>query len=115
MKLFRRSTSIHPTELDQALASGATIIDVRSDEEWQAGHLPTARHIPLDELPSRLDEIRPDQLAVLVCRSGSRSAMATAALARRGLEVANLTGGLAACSRHGIALVRDDGAPGGVA
>lgn len=115
MKLFRRTPSIRPADLRDALDRGATVIDVRTSQEWAAGHLPQSRHIPLEELAGRLDELRPDVPAVIVCRSGNRSAVAAAALARRGFEVANLVGGLTACSRDGIALVRDDGRPGHVA
>lgn len=115
MKLFRKKPSIRPAELEAALAEGATLIDVRTRLEWEAGHLPGAHHIPIEQLSGRLDEIRRDAPAVIVCRSGNRSAMATAALARRGYEVTNLAGGLAACGRQGIALVRDDGRPGHVA
>jgi rhodanese-related sulfurtransferase len=39
----------------------AVILDVREDYEWVAGHAEDAIHIPLDQLPSRLDELDPDQ------------------------------------------------------
>lgn len=115
MKLFRRTPSIRPADLQSALDRGAAVIDVRTDQEWAAGHLPQARHIPLDELSRRLDELQKDVLMVVVCRSGNRSALAAAALARRGYEVANLVGGVTACSRDGVRLVGNDGRPGHVA
>src|SRR5262245_23566318 len=49
------------------------LVDVREDAEWAAGHLPGALHIPLGELPQRLDEIAPESHPVFMCRSGGRS------------------------------------------
>jgi len=73
------------------------LIDVREDAEWAAGHLPGALHIPLGELPQRLDEIASQADPVFMCRSGGRS-MAACQLALRAhiRSPANLEGGLLA-------------------
>jgi len=55
---------------------GAFILDVRTQEEWDAGHIPGATLIPLDELPNRLGEVPENIEVVVVCRSGNRSATA---------------------------------------
>ena len=55
---------------------GAFILDVRTQEEWDAGHIPGATLIPLDELPNRLGEVPENIEVVVVCRSGNRSASA---------------------------------------
>jgi len=55
---------------------GAFILDVRTQEEWDAGHIPGATLIPLDELPNRLGEVPENIEVVVVCRSGHRSATA---------------------------------------
>lgn len=117
MGLFRRSgsASIAPDALSDALASGAALIDVRTAGEWRVGHLPAAKHIPLDDLGRRLSEIDPSRLTVVVCRSGNRSGSAVRALQERGYKVANLVGGMAALRRAGSSIVRDDGSPGSVA
>ncbi len=52
------------------------IIDVRSQSEWDEGHLKNAIHIPLAELPLRLDEIEPNRQTAFICAKGLRAAMA---------------------------------------
>ena len=96
----------------RALAGEVLLLDVREDEEWAAGRAPEAVHVALSRLdPSTI----PDELPVVaVCRVGSRSAMAAQALAARGLEVANLAGGMKAWAAAGLPVVRDADAPGEV-
>jgi len=80
------------------LTDGSTVpvVDVRGRTEWEAGHVPDARHIPLGELPDRWQEI-PDGEVVVHCQSGVRSAIATSYLRRVGKRgVVNLIGGYAA-------------------
>lgn len=75
----------------------ATLVDVRELDEWDEGHIPGARHIPLGELPNRLCELPSDTDLILVCRSGGRSAAATELLLRNGYSRArNLAGGMLA-------------------
>ena len=90
----------------------ATILDVREQDEWDAGHAPGAVHIPLGDLPSRLGELPEDSdtLAV-VCRSGGRSSRAVAWLSQQGFDVANLDGGMRAWHGAGKPLVADSDAP----
>lgn len=71
-----------------------SIIDVREKEEVGAGMIPGAKHIRLSEIPDRLHEIERDKAHIIVCRSGSRSANATAYLEKQGYEVSNMTGGM---------------------
>jgi rhodanese-related sulfurtransferase len=89
----------------------AVLLDVREQDEWDAGHAPGALHIPLGELPSRLDEL-PDidagTLAV-ACRGGGRSSRAVAWLSQQGFDVANLDGGMKAWQGAGKQLVADSG------
>ncbi len=89
------------------LPDDAVILDVREQDEWDAGHAPGAVHIPLGELPSRLDELPDTDAATLavVCRHGGRSARAAAWLAQQGFDVANLDGGMAAWHSAGKELV----------
>jgi len=88
------------------------LIDVRSKNEYGAGHIPRARNIPLDAIARELDDIRkqlPDDRAlVLVCASGNRSAVAATALARAGFSpVYNISGGMAAWKSAGLALQQE--------
>ena len=71
------------------------LIDVREESEWAAGHLPEAKHIPLQQVPARLAEIPKDAEVVMVCRSGGRSGRAQQFLMSNGYKrVKNLTGGM---------------------
>jgi rhodanese-related sulfurtransferase len=95
------------------LADDAVILDVREQDEWDAGHAPSALHIPLGDLPSRLGEL-PDTDAgtlAITCRGGGRSSRAVAWLTQQGFDVANLEGGMKAWHGAGKQLVADDGDP----
>jgi rhodanese-related sulfurtransferase len=91
-----------------------TIIDVREDGEWRAGHIDGSVHIPLYDLPSRLGEM-PDGQLLVVCKVGARSAQAVAYLAQQGHDAVNLDGGLLDWDAAGRPLVSDAGAPAYVA
>lgn len=72
------------------VASGATLLDVRSAEEWGDGHLDGAVNIPVAELPARVGELPRDRPVVVYCRSGNRSKQAVAQLVGAGLEAVDL-------------------------
>jgi adenylyltransferase/sulfurtransferase len=95
-------TAITSRELSERLQRGdaLVLIDVREPYEWEAGHLPQAQHIPLGQIPKRLDEIPRDAEIVMICRSGGRSANAQHFLLESGYgRVHNLTGGMTGWSR----------------
>ncbi|HXQ76357.1 MAG TPA: rhodanese-like domain-containing protein [Acidimicrobiales bacterium] len=98
-----------------ALAGGASLLDVREPGEWEAGHAPGARHVPLGQLPDRMGELERTGLIVVVCRSGGRSALATEWLGAAGFDAANLVGGMQEWAHAGLAVETDDGGPGRVA
>jgi rhodanese-related sulfurtransferase len=95
-------------EARDALSAGASAVDVRERDEWEAGHLAGATWIPLGELGSRLGEL-PDGPLVIVCRSGSRSAMVADALLGMGRDARNLAGGLKLWTAAGLPLEPADG------
>ncbi len=66
--------------------SGEVVVDVRLAGEWRDGHLAGARHIPLHELPDRLDDIPPGRVWVH-CAAGYRATVAGSLLDRAGREV----------------------------
>ena len=92
--------SVAAAELGGAAAGARTVLDVRTRSEWQEGHIPGARHIPLAELTSRLEELRDSGPIAVHCQSGSRSAVAASVLEAAGFEnVSNVAGGYAAWAR----------------
>ena len=95
------------------VADHAVLLDVREQDEWDAGHAPGAVHIPLGDLPSRLHEL-PDTDAVtlaVACRGGGRSSRAVAWLSQQGFDVANLDGGMKAWAAVGKPLDADTSSP----
>ena len=62
------------------------MVDVRLGREWREGHLATARHIPLHELPDRLEDVPPGRVWVH-CAAGYRAAVAGSLLARGARDV----------------------------
>jgi len=79
------------------LADDAVILDVRRQDEWDAGHAPTAVHIPFEELQDRLGELpATDGALPVVCRGGGRSSRATKWLNDNGHQAVNVAGGMQA-------------------
>ena len=105
-----QKTDITPTELSQRIASGEEIvlIDVREPHEWNAGHIESATHIPMSQVPQRLAEIPKDKEVVMICRSGGRSAHVQQHLlgAQGYTRVLNLTGGMQRWAREVDSSVR---------
>ncbi len=74
-----------------------TILDVRQPKEYEQGHIPGAKLIPLSELTERLDEIDPKKTTVIYCAIGGRSRVASQILVGNGFkDVYNLSGGIKA-------------------
>jgi rhodanese-related sulfurtransferase len=96
--------------LPDPLPDGLVVLDVREDDEWDAGHVADAVHIPLMELGERFTEL-PGRQALVVCRSGHRSAQATAYLVDQGLDAVNLAGGMVDWAAAGRPLVSETRRP----
>jgi hydroxyacylglutathione hydrolase len=76
------------TELAAAQDDGeVTVLDVRRGDEWDAGHLDGALHIPLDELEERVDEVPADGPVWVHCESGFRASIAASIVDRAGRDV----------------------------
>ena len=89
---------------------GLALLDVREPDEWAAGHAPEAVHIPLGDLPARIDELAnfPDDRPVyVVCRTGGRSGRAAAWLNASGWDAVNVAGGMKSWHTEGRELVAD--------
>ena len=92
-----RIDEVDPAAAREQLTNGAVAIDVREPEEWAAGHIPGAKHVPKSYLESRIEGTVPDrsQHLILYCASGNRSAWAARTLIEDlGYEsVESMTGG----------------------
>jgi sulfur-carrier protein adenylyltransferase/sulfurtransferase len=77
-----RIDEVDPAAVHEQMNNGATIVDVRETEEFAAGHIPGARHVPRGYLESRIEGAVPDrsQHVILYCASGNRSAYAARTL-----------------------------------
>ena len=87
------------------------LLDVREDDEWQAGHAPSAVHLPMSEIIGRLDEVPSDVDVAVICRTGARSAQVAQYLSRLGRRAANVEGGMVAWSRAGLPMESATGVP----
>jgi rhodanese-related sulfurtransferase len=88
---------IEPVELKRRLIRGDRIdlLDVREPEEVACARFPGARHLPMADVPSHVDELDADAEWVIICHHGIRSAQVAMYLARMGFgQVTNLIGGI---------------------
>lgn len=88
---------------------GAKVLDVREDYEWEAGHAAGATHIPMNEVPERLDDLDPDDDTYVICRTGGRSAQVAAFLTANGYTAFNVAGGSGAWLEAGLPLASENG------
>jgi rhodanese-related sulfurtransferase len=87
---------ISVAELEQLIAAGSMVIDVREADEFIAGHVPTAISIPLSTVQNRIDEFRHEGTVYVICQSGGRSMRACQYLADFDIDnLVNIAGGTA--------------------
>lgn len=100
-KIFYRSIMSNDISYDVAKKilreENGILVDVRSKQEYEEGHLPTAIHVSLYDIKKKIESVVPDKnkLIVVCCSSGNRSRQAKQILENMGYqEVYNLKGGL---------------------
>ncbi|MFE0132888.1 rhodanese-like domain-containing protein [Streptomyces sp. NPDC059037] len=107
-----------PTVVVDDLASGDFLLDVREDDEWQAGHAAGALHIPMSEFVARYGELTEaapqDGRVHVICRSGARSAQVAMYLGQQGIDAVNVDGGMQVWEAAGRPVVDGKGQPGTV-
>jgi RND superfamily putative drug exporter len=102
-----------PLEIDlegfaTAYAAGAVVLDVRTPDEYRLAHVPGAVLIPLDQLPTRQDEIPAGDPLYVICAVGGRSLAATKALTAAGVPAISVAGGTNGWIERGGAVVTGD-------
>ena len=102
-------TDITPQRASELAESGALVIDVRRDYEFEAGHIAGARHIEMNDLTGNAESLPRDQAIVFYCRSGNRSGMAAAAFREAGFDAYHVEGGLQEWVDQGLDLDPPDG------
>ncbi len=77
-------------EIKEYLDKGAVVVDVRTQAEWNEGHVEGSKHIVLTIIPLKIEEIKAfNKPVILVCRSGGRAGQAKQLLERNGIETIN--------------------------
>jgi rhodanese-related sulfurtransferase len=105
--IFSNRPAINQLEPQQVHAmisqpSRPYLLDVRTLQEYQQGHINGAELIPLDELPHKISRIPKNREVVCICASGSRSSVAANHLSAAGYKVSNLRGGMSNWIRAGL-------------
>ncbi len=94
--LQSKPREVSTEEMAEARAAGAFVLDVRELDEYTAGHVAGAHHIPLQSVPGKLEELPQGQLVYVICASGGRSLQATDFLRQAGIEAYSVVGGTTA-------------------
>jgi rhodanese-related sulfurtransferase len=99
-----------PQRVKEILDAGeAELVDVREQYEWDAGRIPGAKHIELERLAGRADELPKDRPVIFQCRMGRRSALATDAFRAVGFDAYNMRGGIEAWAEEDLPLEPEGG------
>lgn len=101
---LERTEEVEPDELEAHRSGGAAVVDVRSQAEWEAGHVPGSLNLPIGRLRERLGELPGGRELVVHCQSGARATVAIGLLRAGGFgDVSHLVGDFAGW--------RDEGRP----
>lgn len=96
-------------EAKQLIDSGAQLLDVRTDVEYEAGHIPGSRRVSLADVRSEVDSLDRDKAVVVYCRAGNRSGPVADAFAASGWDACSIEGGLIGWDEAGFELEPADG------
>jgi rhodanese-related sulfurtransferase len=100
-----------PTVYVADVPEDAVVLDVREDDEWVHGHIDGALHIPMGDVPARLDELPEVDMLYVTCRVGGRSARVAAWLNQNGFDAVNMAGGMGEWEAAGRPMVSETGQP----
>src|SRR3982750_4904995 len=96
-------------EAKRIIESGSQLVDVRTELEYGAGHIPGAQHIPLAMMQREAASLDQSKPVILYCRSGNRSGPAAEAFAASGWDSHSIDGGLLAWAEAGYELEPEGG------
>ncbi|WUW22996.1 rhodanese-like domain-containing protein [Streptomyces sp. NBC_01463] len=98
-----------------AVPADGFVLDVREADEWAAGHVDGALHIPMSDFVGRFGElaeaVEDGRRVHVMCRVGGRSAQVTQYLVQQGIDAVNIDGGMLAWDGAGRPMVSDSGDP----
>ncbi|MEU8528403.1 MULTISPECIES: rhodanese-like domain-containing protein [Streptomyces] len=96
-----------------SVPADALVVDVREDDEWAAGHVEGALHVPMSDFVARFGEVTEavaeGRRAYVMCRVGGRSAQVTQYLVQQGIDAVNVDGGMLAWDGANRPMVSDAG------
>ncbi|MEW1901994.1 rhodanese-like domain-containing protein [Streptomyces sp. NPDC086147] len=97
-----------------SVPADALVLDVREENEWAAGHVEGAVHVPMSDFVARFGEVTESLAeygrAYVMCRVGGRSAQVTQYLVQQGFDAVNIDGGMIAWDGAGRPMVTENGA-----
>lgn len=102
--------AVGPTEAVRLMNQGAVLVDVRSQAEFDSGHILDARHVPQEEVAKAAETLKrfKEKVVVVCCESGMRSGAAARVLQAQGFtKVVNLRGGLQSWRAENLPLVKE--------
>ncbi len=100
-----------PEQPASDLPADAVILDVREPDEWAAGHIEAAVHIPIGQVTARLADIPQADPIYVICRGGGRSSRVSEFLSAQGIEAVNVAGGMQDWAASGRPMVSETGRP----
>ncbi|WP_236241664.1 rhodanese-like domain-containing protein [Streptomyces sp. CC228A] len=104
-----------PTVDVASVPADALLLDVREQDEWTAGHVEGALHVPMSDFVARFGEVTEavadGRRAYVMCRVGGRSAQVTQYLVQQGIDAVNVEGGMIAWEAAGRPMTTQHGAP----
>jgi rhodanese-related sulfurtransferase len=107
--------AVGPTEAVRLMNQGAVLVDVRTQAEYDAGHILDSRHVPQEQVAQAAETLKryKDKVVIACCESGMRSGAAARVLKAQGFaNVVNLRGGLQAWRAENLPLVKEGGGKG---
>jgi len=101
------ATEVTLDELADVIDRGGFVLDVREQDEWDAGHVPNAHHIPMNEVAENLNKLDDGARIFIICRSGGRSMTVANYLEAQGYDVVSVAGGTDGWANSGRDLSND--------